>query len=333
MAGLTAPDYVVDRALEGFGELAAGFGGVERVALGRGGVEADGYKARTLQHLNGAPAAREVGIGVGGDEELGKIPDYEDDVFDIGLDGEEFEQSVAYGSGDEKSVALGKKALVVRPKEEDGLDAKVVGKAVGVDYPEAALDSGELPPKGFGDFGEVNEAVDEAGAGDKLLQVGRDGSTCGQNHGVGDGWGGQAKPRKSPVDNGELDIGTAEMGYLLPEDTGGGGPGEEHTARAEHTGGDKLAQGGAALVDGEDVGHQAAGEVVLVGGDELHALVEGDFGLGCGVDGVYLLAIDTDGGDGSGDTQLVQPTQKVVKADCLAGVFFKAYNGQAPIVA
>ena len=74
-------------------------------------------------------------------------------------------------------------------------------------------------------------------------------------------------------------------------------------------------------------------EIVFVGGDKLHALVEGDFGLGGGVNGVYLLAVDTDGGDGCGDPQMVQPAKNIIKTDCFASVFFKAYNGQAPIVA
>ena len=43
------------------------------------------------------------------------------------------------------------------------------------------------------------------------------------------------------------------------------------------------------------------------GGDELHVLIERDFGFGSGVDGIHLLAVNTDGGDGGGDTQLVQP--------------------------
>jgi len=208
-----------------------------------------------------------------------------------------------------------------------------VGGTVVVDNPEAAVYSGEALPEGFGDFGEVDEAVDEACAGDELLEVGGYGGPGGQNHGVGNGGGGQAETGESPVDNGELDIAAAELRYLLAKDASGGGPRKEDAPRTDHPGGDQLAEGCAPLVDGEDGGYQAAGEVVAVGGDELHALVEGDFGLGGGVDGVDLLAVDTDGGDGSGDAQLVQPPEKIVETDCLAGVFFEPYDGEAPIVA
>lgn len=72
---------------------------------------------------------------------------------------------------------------------------------------------------------------------------------------------------------------------------------------------------------------------MLVGGDKLHVLVEGDFGFGGGIDGVDLLTVDTDGSNSGGDAQLVQTPQEVVEADSFSGVFFKAYDGEAPIVA
>lgn len=72
---------------------------------------------------------------------------------------------------------------------------------------------------------------------------------------------------------------------------------------------------------------------MLVGGDELHALVECYFWLGSGIDGVHLLAVYANGCDGCGYPQLVQPSQNVVKTDGFASVFFKTYDGQAPIVA
>lgn len=166
-----------------------------------------------------------------------------------------------------------------------------------------------------------------------MLEIGRDSSTRGENHGFGDCGGGQAETREGTVDNGELHSVAAELGDLLTEDTRGGSPGKEYTAWTEHLGRDQLAKSGTPLVDGKDARDKPPLEVVFVGGDELHALVEGDFRFGGGIDRVDLLAVDTDGGDGSGDAQLVQTTQKIVKANGLSSVFFKAYDGQAPIVA
>ena len=58
--------------------------GVEGVALGRGRVEADSHKTRALQHLYDTATAGEIGIGIGGDEEFGKVSDNKHYVTDIG---------------------------------------------------------------------------------------------------------------------------------------------------------------------------------------------------------------------------------------------------------
>ena len=325
--------HVVDRALQSLGQLATGLGRIEGIALRRGGVEAHGYQARALQHLQGATPPREIGIGIGGDEQFGEIADYEDDVLDVGECGEELEQPIADGSRNEEGVAAGEEFLAVGAEKEDGLDAQVVDIVVAVHYPKPAVDGGELVAERVGHLGEVDEPVYKAGAGDKLLEIRRDGCACGQNHGLGDRGRGQTESRQRPVDNGQLHAALPELGYLLPEDTGGGGPREEDTSGAEHLCCHQLAEGCAPLVDGKDARDKPTLQVVFVGGDELHALIEGDFGLGGSVDGVHLLAVDTDGGDSGGDSKLVQPAQKIVKTYGLASVFFQAYDGQAPIVA
>ena len=66
-----------------------------------------------------------------------------------------------------------------------------------------------------------------------------------------------------------------------------------------------------------------------LGSDKIHALVESHLRFGGSIDAVGLFAIDADGGDGGGDTELVETTEDVVETDGLAGILFKANDGEA----
>ena len=109
--------------------------GVEGVALGGSGVKTDGYKTRALQHLDGTATAGKVGIGVGGDEKFGEVTDNKNDVAEVGLRREEFEQTVADGTRDEEGVALGEEFFAFGTKKKNRLNAKGVDIAITVDYP------------------------------------------------------------------------------------------------------------------------------------------------------------------------------------------------------
>lgn len=173
--------------------------------------------------MDGATPAREIGIGVGGDEEFGKVADNKSDVVDVGQGGEEFEQTVADGARDKDGVAAREKVFAIGAEEEDGLNAEVVDIAIGVDNPKAIVDGGELRAKRFGDFRQIDEAEDKAGARDELLKIGRDSGASGEDHSFGDGGGGEAEAGEGTVDNGELHTVVLELSYLLTEDSGGGG--------------------------------------------------------------------------------------------------------------
>lgn len=146
--------------------------GVEGVALGGSRVETDGYKTRALQHLDSTTTSGKVGIGIGGDEKFGEVTDNKNDVADVGLRGEEFEQAVADGTRDEECVALGEEFFTFGTKKKNRLDAEGMDIAVAVNYPKAIVDGRELEPKGVGDFGEVDKTEDKTGAGNKLLEIG-----------------------------------------------------------------------------------------------------------------------------------------------------------------
>ena len=103
--------------------------------MGRSGVKTDGYKTRALQHLDGTAPAGKVGIGVGGDEKFGEVTDNKNDVADVGLRREEFEQTVADGTRDEEGVALGEEFFAFGTKKKNRLNAKGVDFAITVDYP------------------------------------------------------------------------------------------------------------------------------------------------------------------------------------------------------
>ena len=116
---------------------------------------------------------------------------------------------------------------------------------------------------------------------------------------------------------------------LLCEYGGGGCAGYESFARREYASGEKPSECGALVGEVEDLGDAATLEVVPLGGDEIHALVESHLGLGGGIDAVGLFAIDADGCDCGGDSELVETAEDVVEADGLAGVFLKSYDGEA----
>ena len=65
---------------------------------------------------------------------------------------------------------------------------------------------------------------------------------------------------------------------------------------------------------------------MLLGGDELHRLIERNLWLGAAKDGVGLLSVHPDGGDGTGNSHFVQASQYVVQADGLPGVFLQSDN-------
>lgn len=204
-----------------------------------------------------------------------------------------------------------------------------MSETVGVESPEAGRGLRESVADGGVNFGEVDKAADETGLGDELLEVGRDGCAGGENHGVGDGGGSKGEARESAVDDGELDTLLLEAAYLVGEDGGSGGAGYESLAGREYASGEESAEGGALVGEVEDLGDAATLEIVSLGGDEIHALVESHLRLGGSVDAVGLLAIDTYGGDGGGDTELVETTEDVVETDGLAGILFKADDGEA----
>ncbi len=162
-----------------------------------------------------------------------------------------------------------------------------------------------------------------------MLEVGRDGSAGGENHGVGDGGGSKGKARESAVDDGELDTLLLEAAYLVGEDGGSGGAGYESLAGREYASGEESAEGGALVGEVEDLGDAATLEIVALGGDEIHALVHRHLGFGGSIDAVGLFAIDADGCDSGGDAQLVETTEDVVETDGLAGILFKADDGEA----
>ena len=162
-----------------------------------------------------------------------------------------------------------------------------------------------------------------------MLEVGRDGSAGGENHGVGDGGGSEGEARESAVDDGELDALLLEVFNLLCEYGGGGGTRYEGFAGREYASGEEPSEGGALVGEVEDLGDAATLEIVSLGGDEIHALVESHLRLGGGIDAVGLLAVDTYGGDGGGDAEFVETAEDVVETDGLAGILFKTYDGEA----
>ena len=161
-----------------------------------------------------------------------------------------------------------------------------------------------------------------------MLEVGRDGSAGGENHGVGDGGGSKGKARESAVDDGELDTLLLEVFNLLCEYGGSGGARDESLAGREYASGEEPSEGGALVGEVEDLGDAATLEIVSLRGDEIHALVESHLRLGGGIDAVGLLAVDADGGDSGGDAELMETTEDVVETDGLAGILFKADDGE-----
>ena len=203
-----------------------------------------------------------------------------------------------------------------------------MSEAVGVESPEAGSDLSEGGTDGGVNLGEVDKTADKTSLGDELLEVGGDGGAGGENHRVGDGGGSEGEARESAVDDGELYALLLETVYLVGEDGGGGSARDESLAGREDAGGEESAEGGALVGEVENLGDATALEVVALGGDKIHALVESNLRLGCGIDAVGLLAIDTDGGDGGGDTELMKTTEDVVETDGLAGIFLKADDGE-----
>ena len=204
-----------------------------------------------------------------------------------------------------------------------------MSEAVGVESPEAGRGLRKGGAYGRLYLGEVDKAADETSLGDELLKVGRDGGASGENHGVGDGGGSKGEARESAVDDGELDALLLEVVDLVGEYGGGGGARYESLAGREDASGEESAEGGALVGEVEDLGDAATLEIVSLGGDEIHALVESHLRLGGGIDAVGLLAIDTDRGDGGGDAEFVETAEDVVETDGLAGILFKTDDGEA----
>lgn len=204
-----------------------------------------------------------------------------------------------------------------------------MSETVGVESPEAGSGLRKGVADGGIHLGEVDKAADETSLGDELLEVGRDGGAGGENHGVGDGGGSEGEARESAVDDGELDALLLEVFNLLCEYGGSGGARYEGFAGRDYAGGKEPSEGGALVGEVEDLGDATALEIVALGGDEIHALVESHLRLGGGIDAVCLFAIDADGGDGGGDAQLVETTEDVVETDGLTGILFKADDGEA----
>ena len=179
---------------------------------------------------------------------------------------------------------------------------------------------------------QVNETVYETRLGDELLQIGRHCGTRGQYHGLRHRRRSQAKPRERPVDDGEADTLPMESVYLLAQHLGGRGTREDDLAPTEHFGGDQLSQRRATGVHIDNLRHQPPLQVVPLGGDEAHALIESNLGFRCGIDRVRLLAVDTYGGDSRADAEVVEPSQDVVQADRLAGILLQSHDGDAVMV-
>lgn len=203
-----------------------------------------------------------------------------------------------------------------------------MSEAVGVESPEAGRGLRESVADGGVDLGEVDKTAYKTSLGDELLEVGRDGGAGGENHRVSDGGGCEGEARESAVDDGELNALLLEVFNLLCEYGGSGGARYESFAGREDASGEEPAEGGALVGEVEDLGDATALEIVALGGDKIHALVESHLRLGGGVDAVGLFAIDTDGGDGGGDAQLVETTEDVVETDGLAGILFKTDDGE-----
>ena len=204
-----------------------------------------------------------------------------------------------------------------------------MSEAVGVESPEARSGLRKGGAYGWLHLGEVDKAADETSLGDELLEVGRDGSAGGENHRVGDGGGGKGEARESAVDDGELDALLLEVFNLLCEYGGGGGTRYEGFAGREYASGEEPSEGGALVGEVEDLGDAATLEIVSLGGDEIHALVESHLRFGGSIDAVCLFAINADGCDGGGDAEFVETTEDVVETDGLAGILFKTYDGEA----
>lgn len=162
-----------------------------------------------------------------------------------------------------------------------------------------------------------------------MLEVGRDGSAGGENHGVGDGGGSKGEARESAVDDGELDALLLEVFNLLCEYGGSGGARYEGLAGREDAGGEEPSEGGALVGEVEDLGDAATLEIVALGGDKIHALVHRHLGFGGSIYAVGLFAIDADGCDRGGDTEFVETAEDVVETDGLTGILFKADDGEA----
>lgn len=116
---------------------------------------------------------------------------------------------------------------------------------------------------------------------------------------------------------------------LVGEYGGGGGAGYESLAGREYASGEESSEGGALVGEVEDLGDATALEIVALGGDKIHALVESHLRFGGGVDAVGLFAIDADGCDSGGDAEFVETTEDVVETDGLTGILFKADDGEA----
>lgn len=99
VCGLHVVHYIIDGAAEGVGELAAGFGGIEGIALRGGGVEAECHHIGALKHQELPAPTGVFGIYLGCEKQFGEVAHDEDCFADVGLRRKVFEQVVADGTG------------------------------------------------------------------------------------------------------------------------------------------------------------------------------------------------------------------------------------------
>jgi hypothetical protein len=70
---------------------------------------------------------------------------------------------------------------------------------------------------------------------------------------------------------------------------------------------------------------------MLLGGDEMGAVEEGNFGFGGGKYAVYLLAVDTNGGDPYMCTHLAESMEYIIKTHRLPGVLFESHDRETAV--
>src|SRR5574344_1392687 len=138
--GVVDLHHVIYGCLQSLCQLCACLGGIEAVALGRSGVEADGNQLRLLQHQQIAPTFVKFRKHVGSDKEFGEIAHNQGDGICIALGGKVFQQSVAHSAGGIKGGAKTEKVGGGVAQKENRCDVQVVGHSIAVDGPKTAVD-------------------------------------------------------------------------------------------------------------------------------------------------------------------------------------------------